>query len=291
MLDGSSLWTHWHPHPDVIAGLALLLGAYLYAVGPLRVRRGLGEPVEPRQIAMFTAGILVILLALTSPLHELSNNYLFSAHMVQHVALTLIAPPLLIAGTPGWALSPVLRWSAVRVPARVLTHPIVAFAAFNLMFAFWHFPALYLGSVNFHGIHIAEHLLFMATGVMVWWPLRSNSPELPRLSEPLQLVYLLFMSIGQILVFAPITFADRPIYQYYVDAPAIWGVSDLVDQQVGGLIMKVGGGALFMTLLIVTFLRWFAREEAEGQREREERLRLGNALNRTRTRGAGQTPS
>ncbi len=271
----------------MIIGLAALLGAYLYAVGPLRVRLGLAQEIEPRQVAMFTAGVLIILLALTSPLHELSNNYLFSAHMVQHVLLTLVAPPLLIAGTPGWALTPVLRVRPIRVVARVLTHPIVAFAAFNLMFSFWHFPALYAGSVNFHGIHIAEHLAFMATGVMVWWPLMSNSPELPRLSEPMQMIYLLFMSIAQILVFAPITFAEQPIYQYYVDAPGIWGVSDLADQQVGGLIMKVGGGVLFMTLLVVTFFRWYAREEAESAAERRENLRLAGGMRQVRVRGVG----
>ena len=223
---------------------------------------------------MFTVGVLIIFFALTSPLHELSNNYLFSAHMIQHVLLTLVAPPLLVAGTPGWALTPILKMRAVLIPARVLSHPIVAFAAFNLMFSFWHFPALYATSVNFHGIHITEHLLFMTTGVMAWWPLLSNSKELPRLSEPMKMIYLLLMSIAQILVFAPITFADKPIYQYYVEAPGIWGVGAMADQQVGGLIMKVGGGVLFMAMLVVTFLRWYSREEAEHELERRERQRL-----------------
>ena len=272
-----SVWTDWHLHPDVAIGLAVLLGAYLYAVGPMRVRMGLAESVEPRRVAMFTAGILIIFIALNSPLHELSNDYLFSAHMVQHVLLTLVVAPLLIAGTPGWALGPVLRFRAVRAPARVLTHPIVGFAAFNLMFSLWHFPALYAGSVNFHGIHITEHVLFLATAVMGWWPLMSNSTELPRLSEPIQMIYLLFMSIAQILVFAPITFADQPIYDHYVSAPAIWGISDIADQQAGGLIMKVGGGALFMALLVVTFFRWHSREEESHRREAERRAAAASA--------------
>jgi cytochrome c oxidase assembly factor CtaG len=157
------------------------------------------------------------------------------------------------------------------------------------MFSFWHFPALYSASVDFQGVHIVEHLAFMATGVMAWWPLMSNSPELPRLTEPLQMIYLLFMSIAQILVFAPITFAGEPIYQYYVDAPEIWGIGDLADQQTGGLIMKVGGGVLFMTLLVVTFLRWFAREEAESAAERRENQRLANGMRQVRVRSAGQS--
>ena len=246
---------------------------YLYGVGPMRVRRGLAESVESRQVAMFTAGVLVIFIALSSPLHELSNSYLFSAHMVQHVLMTLVAAPLLIAGTPGWVLGPVLKLRAIRVPARVLTHPIVAFAAFNLMFSVWHLPALYAGSVNYHGIPIAEHILLLATGGMGWWPLMSKSAELPGLSEPMQMIYLLLMSIAQIIVFAPITFAEQPIYEYYVQAPTIWGIGDIADQQAGGLIMKVGGGALFMTLLVVTFFRWYSREEAEHRRERERMAR------------------
>ena len=183
--------------------------------------------------------------------------------------------------------SPVLKVRAIRVPAQVLTHPIVAFAAFNLMFSVWHFPALYSGSVNYHGIHIAEHILFLATGVMGWWPLMSKSAELPGLSEPLQMIYLLFMSIAQIVVFAPITFAEQPIYEYYVQAPSIWGIDDITDQQVGGLIMKVGGGALFMTLLVLTFFRWHSREEAEHRRERESMARNPDGVG-ARDRGSAR---
>ena len=103
------------------------------------------------------------------------------------------------------------------------------------------------------------------------------------------MIYLLLMSIAQILVFAPITFAEQPIYQYYVDAPGIWGVSDLADQQVGGLIMKVGGGVLFMTLLVVTFFRWYAREEAESAAERRESQRLASGIRQVRVRSVGQS--
>lgn len=290
MEDSVNVWTHWHAHPDVIVGLTVLLALYLYAVVPVRVHDGIRESVQPRQVATFTVGVLVIFFALVSPLHELSNNYLFSAHMIQHVLLTLVAPPLLVSGIPGWALRPILKVRAILIMARVLTHPILAFAAFNLMFSFWHFPALYATSVNFHGIHITEHLLFMMTGVLVWWPLLSNSKELPRLSEPMQMIYLLLMSIAQILVFAPITFADKPIYQYYVEAPSMWGVSDMADQQMGGLIMKVGGGALFMGMLVVTFLRWYSREEADHARERRERQRLISEVDSRdeKTNSAGQ---
>ena len=256
-----SLWTHWHGHPDVLLGLAILEGAYLLGVGPLRERYGLADSVEPRQVATFTLGVLVIFFSLLSPIHILSDRYLFSAHMLQHVLLTLVAPPLFILGTPDWLIRPLLRPNLMFRLARLATHPVPAFALFNVAFAVWHIPGLYNLSVTNHGFHIAEHILFIATAVLMWWPIASTMPELPRLSYPLQMLYLILLSIAQIIVFAPITFAREPLYQWYVDAPKVWPLSPVVDQQLGAIIMKIGGGILFLTLMIVAFFKWFSQEE------------------------------
>ena len=215
----ADVWTHWHAHPDVLIGLAILEGAYLYGVGPLREKHRLADDIDPRQVATFTAGILVIFISLLSPIHELSDQYLFSAHMLQHVLLTLVAPPLLILGTPDWLIRPLLRADLSFRLARLVTHPIVAFASFNLIFALWHIPSLYNTSVTNHGIHIAEHLLFISAAVVMWWPLTSRMPELPRLPYPLQMMYLFLLSIAQIIVFAPITFSTEPLYEWYENAP------------------------------------------------------------------------
>ena len=217
--------------------------------------------MEPRQIATFTAGVLVIFVSLLSPIHALGDKYLFSVHMTQHVLLTLVAPPLLLLGTPDWLLRPLLRPTLVFRAARLFTHPIIAFAMFNIAFSLWHVPALYESSVAYHWAHVGEHLIFIATAVLMWWPISSKMPELPRLSYPLQMMYLFALSIAQIIVFAIITFSERPIYEVYANAPRVAGISPLLDQQIGALIMKVGGGALFMTLLIIVFFRWFKHEE------------------------------
>ena len=262
-----SLWTHWHGHPEVLIGLAALEGAYLLGVGPLRERHNLAERSNPRQVATFTLGVLVILVSLLSPLHYLSDRYLFSAHMLQHVLLTLVAPPLLIVGTPDWLVRPFLRPDVVFRLARLATHPVPAFAVFNIVFSLWHIPALYNLSVTHHSVHIGEHLLFMGTATLMWWPIASNMPELPRLAYPLQMVYLFLLSIAQLIVFAAITFSRVPLYEWYADAPQIWALSPVVDQQIGAIIMKMGGGALFMTLLIVAFFRWYKREEEKTEAE------------------------
>ena len=268
------LWTHWHAHPDALIGLALLLGAYLVGVGPLRERYNLADYVEPRQVATFTTGVMVLFVSLLSPIHFLSDGYLFSVHMVQHVLVTLVAPPLLIMGTPDWLIRPLLRpnWS-FRL-ARALTNPIFALASFNIIFSLWHVPALYDASVTIRGLHIAEHLIMIATATLMWWPLTSNMPELPRLSNPIQMGYLFLLSMAQIIVFAIITFADQPLYDFYATAPRIFGIGAVLDQQIGAIIMKIGGGALFLTLFIMAFFRWYSQEQGQAEAERAERENL-----------------
>ena len=256
-----SVWTHWHGHPEVLVGLGVLQGAYLLGVGPLRERYGLADQADSRQTATFALGVLVVFFSLLSPLHILSDLYLFSAHMLQHVLLTLVAPPLLILGMPDWLLRPFLRPDAVFRLVRLVTRPVAAFVLFNVIFSVWHMPALYNLSVTNHGVHMFEHLLFMSTAVLMWWPITSTMPELPRLSYPLQMIYLFLLSIAQLILFAPITFSREPLYQWYADAPRIVALSPLFDQQVGAIIMKIGGGGLFLTLLVVAFFRWYGHEE------------------------------
>ena len=266
-----SLWTHWHAHPDALIGLAMFQGAYLLGIGPLRERYRLADDVNPRQVATFTAGVMVIFFSLVSPLHELSDSYLFSAHMVQHVLLTLIAPPLLILGTPDWLLRPLLRPNWAFRLARLGTHPVVAFGFFNIVFSLWHIPALYNLSVTNHGVHIGEHLLFMGAAVLMWWPIAGTLPEIPRLSYPATMAYMFLLSIAQIIVFAPITFSREPLYEWYVNAPRLWDISPVLDQQLGAIFMKMGGGVLFLTLIIIAFFRWYNREEERAKAEAPRR--------------------
>ena len=271
MPDVSAIWSHWHPHPDALIGLAVLQGAYMLGVGPLRERYRLADDVDPRQIATFTLGVLVILASLVSPLHEISDSYLFSGHMVQHVLLTLVAPPLLILGTPPWLMRPLLRPNWAFRGVRIATHPILAFAVFNLVFSIWHIPALYNLSVTNHGVHVFEHLLFMAAATIMWWPLLSPLPELPRLSYPLQMMYLFLISVAQIIVFAPLTFSGEPLYAEYVKAPRLWGIDAMVDQQIGAIIMKMGSGILFVTLIAIAFFKWHNSEQEQTRKELIER--------------------
>src|SRR5207249_7752985 len=166
-------WTSLSIHADVLLGVGLLAAAYALAW-----TRGPGRGV--RQPTLFFGGLLVVLGALNGPLHDLSDSYLFSAHMVQHLLLTLVVPPLFIAGTPGWMLRPLLGRRVVGPSLRRITRPIPCFAIFNVVVAAWHLPPLYNTAMAFHPVHIAQHLMFLSAAVLMWWPVLSPLPELPR---------------------------------------------------------------------------------------------------------------
>src|SRR5687767_13390148 len=142
-------WNRWDIHPSVIAGLAGMGGLYVY-LGGLRS--------APRHVASFIAALLVLFFALNGPLHNLSDSYLFSAHMAQHLLLTLLFPPLLLYGTPDWVVRPILQPRWVMAMGRVLTRPLVAAAVFTAPIVLWHVPALYEAALRDHTLHILQHL-------------------------------------------------------------------------------------------------------------------------------------
>ena len=144
-------WTTWHADPSVILGLAALGGAYLTATLWGR-RSGLG--IAGGRIAAFTAALAVLFGALTGPIHDLSDYYLFSAHMIQHMLLIFAMPPLLLYGTPAWMLRPLLGVTWLRRLAWRATRPAATFAIFNVVLVAWHLPPLYNLAMERHPVHI-----------------------------------------------------------------------------------------------------------------------------------------
>lgn len=251
----------WSLHPSILIGTGLLGALYFWGIGPLRRRHNLGPPAKPWQVASFSAGLLVLLASLNGPIHDLSDYYLFSIHMVQHLILTLLLPPLLIAGTPGWLLRPLLRHKAVLAAARVLTHPVAAGVIYSATIAIWHLPPAYDLMMRNHDVHIATHLMFIATATLLWWPVMSPAAELPRLSLGLGMLYLFLIGIPMQLVAAFITMGDL-LYPWYAAAPRTWGLSPLDDQRLGGLLMWVPGNLWMFLAIGVLFFRWAKEENA-----------------------------
>ena len=265
-IEWSSFTVHW----STVVGLASLAAVYKWCA--VRGARSVGRPRDasaahraPRtahRICLYS-GLAVIFLALNGWLHDLSDYYLFSAHMVQHLLLTLVAPPLLIAGTPGWMLRPVLNRPVVRSAATWLTRPARCFVLFNLVLAGWHLPPVYNLAMSHHAVHIVQHLMFIAAAVLMWWPIMSPLPELPRLSYPAQMLYCFVLSIPMSLVSVYIAYADALLYTAYAAAPRFWGITPMQDQLIGGLIMWIPGGLFFFGVMSVVYWKWQAHDGDE----------------------------
>ena len=250
-------WLAWSIHPSTVIGLGELAAIYLWRASRAKPE----ERVSGAQKLSFFAALFVIFASLNGPLHDLSDDYLFSAHMVQHLLLTLAMPPLLIAGIPGWMLRPLLRNRVLGAIGRRVTRPLICFAIFNVVIAAWHIPGLYNLAMANHNIHIVEHLMFMAAAVLMWWPLMSPLPELPRLAYPGQMLYCFLMSLPMSIIAVYITMANRVLYPAYASAPRISPLSPMDDQMLGGLIMWVPGGLIFALIMTVVFFKWAARGE------------------------------
>ena len=261
-----SLWLQWNLSPMLVLGIALFAGAYFYALGPLRRKYGWSETVDIRQVAYFVAGTVILFLALCSPLDTISDEYLFSAHMVQHMLIAIVCPPLWLLGTPEWMLAPLFKHTNVTRVMRALTNPIVAFGLLNADLWLWHAPTLYDATLANEYVHILEHLSFIVFGVLFWWPILSPVRQIPRISRGFGVLYLFMACQPMVALGALLTFAAQPLYQPYVVAPRIWGSTPLGDQQLGGLIMWLPTNIPYVIGLSALFFAWVA-EHDRAERE------------------------
>ena len=244
-------------HPSTVVGI---LG-----LAALHHRESRRVPTTLGQRASFLGALAVMFLSLNGWLHDLSDTYLFSAHMVQHLMLALVVAPFLVMGTPAGMFRRGLALPGVRPVATWLTAPTHCFALFNIVVAGWHLPPLYNYALSHHPVHIAQHLMFLVVSVLMWWPVLSPLPELPRLSYPGQMLYLFLLTIPMAIVAVYISYADTILYPLYATAPRVWGITPMSDQLIGGLIMWIPGGLFFYTIISVVFFRWQQRDGVESQ--------------------------
>ena len=253
-------WFRWTVHPSTVVGI-LALGA-LYGWRLRAAEHAGGAPTRAQRLA-FGSGLVVLFVALNGPIHDLSDSYLFSAHMVQHLLLTMLVTPLLIVGLSEGMLRPVLTRPALSAIVRRFSTAAAGFLIFNVTLIAWHLPPLYNLAMADHGVHIVQHLCFLAASVPMWWPLLSRVPELPPLSRPLQMLYICLLMIPMSVVGMIITYADEVLYPAYERAPRMWGLSPHQDQLIGGLIMWIPGSLIYLALLTVVFFKWAGEAEDE----------------------------
>ncbi len=251
-------------HVSVLIGTVYLAAAYLFAIGPARARYGWDGDVSPWRKISYLGAVALIFLSLNGPLHTLSDEYLFSAHMVQHMLLMLIMPPFLVLGVPPWLIRKAMEKPGVARAARILTNPVLAYVAYNVTFIGWHVPELYNWALVSHDLHILQHLMFMAVAVMMWWPVVNPVPELERIpTGPLLMMYVFAFGIPSTILSAFITMSEGIFYPWYEVAPRVTSLTPLEDQRLGGLIMWIPGMLIFWVAISVVFFRW-TRDEYRG---------------------------
>ncbi len=258
----------WHPHVDVWALIGAFALLYVLSVRKERARRP-GEKVLTRaQGASFATALIVTFVASDWPLHDVAERYLYSAHMVQHLLLTLVVALLLLAAIPAWMARRILGQGKALRAARTLSRPVIGLIQFNVVLVLSHWPVVVEATVRYHPLHFVAHAVLLGSAVLMWMPVASPLPEIRRIRPPVQMLYLFLQTIVPTVPASFLTFNDRPLYRIYATFPRLWNISALTDQQTAGLIMKIVGGFFLWLVIGIIFFRWY---ESEERREKAEK--------------------
>jgi putative membrane protein len=273
------LWRAWNFDPWLLIPLILTILIYGWGLWKVWQRAGVGRGISLRRLASFVAAVLALILALVSPLDDLSE-VLFSAHMTQHMILMLVAAPLLVISNFPLALLGALRRPSARALAQGVNHsqpfslawqflnkPVSAWSLFALMLWVWHAPRLYEAALQDETLHTFEHLIFLATAMLFWWVLFKQTTQ-KHLHYGMAILYLFTTVLHSGVLGALMTFTSEPWYPYYAPLVSVWGLTPLQDQQLAGLIMWIPGGAVFSLLTIGYFAAWLNALERRSLRLR-----------------------
>ena len=261
----------WRLDGTVLLPLALYAAVYLWRFVRARLEAG-GRGAGATQALAFAGALVILLVALVSPLDELGERYLFSAHMVQHLLLGDIAPLLVLL-----ALSRVIMRPATRRLTRLeralgrLAHPLTGLALWLALIYVWHIPALYQAALASSPLHALEHASFFTAGVALWWPLVQPVPMRRRLSGLGSLSYIAAAKAGLAALGLYLVWSSTVAYPFYAAAPRILDLSAREDQNVGGAIMMIEQSLILVTFFFLIFVRMLSQsEEDERRRERLE---------------------
>jgi len=257
-------------HPEVWLLVAFVLGSYVYAVrviGPVVVKTG--PTITTKQRNAFIAAVLLLWLGSDWPVHDLSEEYLYSMHMFQHMVLSYFMPPLVLLSIPKWMFDAVFGSGRARTAINWLSKPIVAGVAFNVVVMVTHIPALVNQSVSNGPLHYSLHILLVVTALLVWLPI--CGPDIERQLQPGgKMIYLFLMSVVPTVPAAWLTFAEGAVYKHYDIAVRVWGLSVTTDQQIAGAIMKTGGSVFLWSIVAFLFFKRFSAGFSDAQSYRKE---------------------
>jgi putative membrane protein len=250
----------WQPHVEVellVLALVVLAWYAVTRVGRRAVRPG--EPVVTRgQLAWGTGALVVLLAASDWPVHDLAEEYLYSVHMVQHLLLSYVLPPMVLLATPTWLARMVLGSGRAYRVLRRLARPVPATILFNGVVLFMHWPAAVSAATSNGPLHYGMHVVLVGAALLMWLPVCGPLPEL-RFPLPTQMVYLFAQSILPTVPAGWLTFADGVVYPSYDVLPRVFGLSVTDDQQLAGMLMKILGGFYLWTIIATLFFRFASR--------------------------------
>ena len=252
-------------HPEVWLLVAFLTAAYIYMVrviGPRAVPAG--QPVVSRMnMVAFPLAMLMLWIASDWPLHDISEEYLYSAHMIQHMMLSYFLPPLALMATPPWLARVLLGDGAIRQAVKFLSKPVIAGVIFNAMVMVLHIPLLVNASLDNGALHYTLHVVVVTSSLLMWMPVCGPVPEF-RMGVPGAMVYLFLQSVVPTVPAAWLTFAEGVVYTGYDQPLRLWGISAVDDQQLAGAVMKVAGGFYLWSIVIYLFFTKFAVRDDEA---------------------------
>jgi putative copper resistance protein D len=263
----------WRMEPIVLSGLAIATIAWLVLVR----RVAAGHPDHPHpagRSAAFLGGLAILALALTSPI-EAYEGELFSVHMLQHMLLELVAAPLLLLGAPATlalrAASPSVRGRLLALlhsrVVSVLSFPVLAWILFAAVNWGWHFSPLYDRALEVPWLHDLQHLTFLGAALLFWWPVVGADPARWRLPHPVRLFYLFLAMPQNSFLGIALMSAPTGLYPHYLSNAREWGPTPIVDQNVGGMLMWVGGDVVFLLAMGLVVAAWVRAEDRRTARE------------------------
>ncbi len=282
----------WPAEPWLV--VALVLSGAIYERGWLILRRRAPHRWHGGQLAAFWGGLATMYLALASPIESFAS-LLLQVHMVQHVLLMMAAPPLLWLGSPMFPLlrglpepvrtywiAPLFRSPSLRRLFTWLTHPAVALVLFSIATWLWHSPAAYELAVRSPDWHYLQHICFLGTGLLFWFPVVRPYPSRPSWSIWILLPYLFFADVQNTVLSALLTFSGKLLYPYYAQVPRLGGLSAAADQSAAGVIMWVPGSIVFLVPLFWIGIKLLYGDRAltKSPRPDEPRRRASRPIRR-----------
>lgn len=251
----------WHPHYEVWLLVFVLSYGYWFADRRIRPVVAPGAPPATRgQKWQWHGAVLALWFVSGWPIHDLGESALFTVHMVEHMVIALVIPPLLLRGTPRWLADATIGRPKVARIVRPLAKPVTAFVLFNTTFIVIHWPELVGWMLTSDAMHFSVHAWLFAVSLLMWMPVFSPTLAIARLAPPGQMFYLFLQSLLPTIPASFLTFSSVAIYPVYGDAALAYGLTAVADQTIAGVVMKLGGGLLLWSTIAVIWFRWTKQE-------------------------------